>query len=62
MVNAFFSNSVNKRKGSGCDSASFARDTGQIIMMTKMLTASDMEFYDFINARPILKWKSEASS
>jgi len=40
----------------------FARDTGQIIMMTKMLTASDMEFYDFINAKPILKWKSEASS
>src|SRR5256885_7223259 len=40
----------------------FAMHTGQIIMTTKMLTASDMEFYDFINARPILKWKSEASS
>jgi uncharacterized damage-inducible protein DinB len=40
----------------------FAMHTGQIIMTTKMLTASDMEFYDFINAKPILKWKSEASS
>jgi len=40
----------------------FAMHTGQIIMMTKMLTASDMEFYDFIDAKPILKWKSEASS
>jgi len=27
-----------------------------------MLTASDMEFYDFINAKPILKWKRETSS
>ena len=40
----------------------FAMHTGQIIMTTKMLTASDMEFYEFINAKPILKWKSEASS
>ena len=40
----------------------FAMHTGQIIMTTKVLTAADMEFYDFINARPILKWKSEASS
>ena len=40
----------------------FAMHTGQIIMTTKMLTASDMGFYDFINAKPILKWKSEASS
>jgi len=40
----------------------FGMHTGQIIMTTKMLTASDMGFYDFINAKPILKWKSEASS
>ena len=40
----------------------FAMHTGQIIMTTKMLTGSDMEFYDFINAKPILKWKSEAFS
>ena len=40
----------------------FAMHTGQIIMTTKMLTAADMEFYDFVNAKPILKWKSEASS
>lgn len=40
----------------------FAMHTGQIIMTTKMLAASDMGFYDFINAKPILKWKSEASS
>ena len=36
----------------------FAMHTGQIIMTTKMLTATDMKFYDFINAKPILKWKS----
>jgi uncharacterized damage-inducible protein DinB len=40
----------------------FAMHTGQIIMTTKMLTAADMEFYDFINTKPILKWKSETSS
>jgi uncharacterized damage-inducible protein DinB len=40
----------------------FAMHAGQIIMTTKMLSASDMEFYDFINAQPIRKWKSEASS
>ncbi len=40
----------------------FSMHTGQIVMLTKMLTGSDMKFYDFIDAKPILKWKSEASS
>jgi uncharacterized damage-inducible protein DinB len=40
----------------------FSMHTGQIIMMTKILTGSDMAFYDFVNSKPILKWKSEASS
>ena len=40
----------------------FSMHTGQIIMITKMLTGSDMAFYDFIDAKPILNWKSEASS
>jgi hypothetical protein len=30
--------------------------TGQIIMLTKMLTASDLHFYDFSNGVPIESW------
>jgi len=40
----------------------FAMHTGQIIMMTKMHTGSDMAFYEFVDTKPILKWKSEAST
>lgn len=37
----------------------FAMHTGQIIMLTKMLTGSDMAFYDFVDSKPIPKWKTE---
>lgn len=36
--------------------------TGQIIMLTKMFAASDLEFYDFKDGAPIHAWKSASSS
>jgi uncharacterized damage-inducible protein DinB len=36
----------------------FSMHTGQIILMTKMLTQEDLAFYDFIDAKPVMKWKS----
>jgi uncharacterized damage-inducible protein DinB len=37
----------------------FSMHTGQIILITKMLTESDLSFYEFIDAKPILKWKHQ---
>jgi len=36
--------------------------TGQIIMLTKMFAAIDLEFYDFKDGVPIHTWKSASSS
>lgn len=36
--------------------------TGQIIMLTKMLTASDLRFYDFEGDVPSQRWRSSPSS
>ena len=36
----------------------FSMHTGQIIMITKMLTETDLAFYEFIDAKPVLKWKT----
>ena len=36
----------------------FSMHTGQIIMLTKMLTASDLRFYDFEAGAPIETWRS----
>ncbi len=36
----------------------FAMHTGQIILMTKMLTQEDLAFYEFIDAKPVMKWKA----
>lgn len=36
--------------------------TGQIIMMTKIMTGSGMAFYDFVDAKAVVKWKSETST
>ena len=36
----------------------FSMHTGQIIMLTKMLTASDLRFYDFEAGAPIERWRS----
>jgi len=35
--------------------------TGQIIMVTKMLTSSDLRFYDFEDDVPSQRWRSEPS-
>ena len=40
----------------------FSMHTGQIIMLTKMFAAIDLEFYDFKDGVPIHAWKSAASS
>lgn len=37
----------------------FSMHTGQIILVTKMLAESDLSFYEFIDAKPILKWNRQ---
>jgi len=37
----------------------FSMHTGQIILITKMLAESDLSFYEFIDAKPVLKWKPQ---
>jgi len=37
----------------------FSMHTGQIIMLTKMLSAEDLEFYDFSTGAPVRAWKEE---
>src|SRR2546421_11692906 len=38
----------------------FSMHTGQIILLTKMFTESDLAFYDFSDVTPRLTWNSEA--
>lgn len=40
----------------------FSMHTGQIIMMTKMLTSADLRFYGFEDSAPVHRWHSSASS
>jgi uncharacterized damage-inducible protein DinB len=40
----------------------FSMHAGQIIMLTKMLTASDLRFYDFEAGVPVHAWRSGPSS
>jgi len=35
---------------------------GQIIMLTKMLTATDLRFYEFEAGAPIERWRSGRSA
>jgi len=39
----------------------FSMHTGQIILLTKLLTASDLHFYDFEGAVPTQRWRSGQS-
>lgn len=36
--------------------------SGQIIMLTKMLTASDLRFYGFEEGMPVERWRSGPSA
>ena len=36
----------------------FSMHTGQIIMLTKMLTSADLRFYDFDAGVPVVRWRS----
>ena len=40
----------------------FSMHTGQIIMLTKMMTSSDLRFYEFEDDVPIHRWQSPSSS
>ena len=40
----------------------FSMHTGQIIMMTKMLTSTDLRFYGFEDGVPVYRWRTESSS
>jgi uncharacterized damage-inducible protein DinB len=39
----------------------FSMHTGQIILLTKLLTASDLHFYDFEEVAPVQRWRSDPS-
>ncbi|HEU0253753.1 MAG TPA: DUF1572 family protein [Pyrinomonadaceae bacterium] len=39
----------------------FSMHTGQIIMLTKMLTSSDLKFYGFEDGAPVERWRSRLS-
>ena len=39
----------------------FSMHTGQIIMVTKMLTVSDLRFYEFDDGVPVTRWRSDSS-
>jgi uncharacterized damage-inducible protein DinB len=40
----------------------FSMHTGQIIMLTKMMTSSDLRFYGFENGVPVETWRSANNS
>jgi len=61
VVNSFSCKPVSKKKGSGFDFASLTMQTGQIILIAKMLTQSDLAFYEFVDSKPMLKWKRETA-
>lgn len=39
----------------------FSMHTGQVILLTKMITNADLGFYEFIDSKPTLKWKTETA-
>lgn len=39
----------------------FSMHTGQIILLTKMLSAADVQFYDFEGDKPSPRWSSDSS-
>jgi len=40
----------------------FSMHTGQILMLTKMVTNSDLEFYKFEGTNAVAQWKNDAAS
>ena len=39
----------------------FSMHTGQIIMLTKMMTSADLRFYEFEAGAPVVRWRSGPS-
>ena len=40
----------------------FSMHTGQIIMLTKMMTSDDLRFYEFDEGVPVVRWRSDPSN
>jgi uncharacterized damage-inducible protein DinB len=40
----------------------FSMHTGQIILLAKMFTEVDLEFYDFKNGAPVFTWREDAGT
>jgi uncharacterized damage-inducible protein DinB len=40
----------------------FSMHTGQIILLTKLLTAKDLRFYGFEHGKPVYRWRSASSN
>jgi uncharacterized damage-inducible protein DinB len=40
----------------------FSMHTGQIILLTKLLTAKDLHFYGFEHGKPVHRWRSASSN
>ena len=58
VVNESKADLLNNEREAVVISLSISMHTGQIIMMTKMLTATDLRFYDFEAGAPIERWRS----
>ena len=39
----------------------FSMHTGQIILIAKILTDTDLSFYEFVDSRPLMKWKPQSA-
>lgn len=40
----------------------FSMHTGQIILLTKIMSQADLSFYEFTDAKPVMKWKRERAA
>ena len=56
-VNDFPASLQTKEREAVVRSLSISMHTGQIIMMAKMFAEVDLDFYDFIDAVPVPRWK-----
>jgi hypothetical protein len=57
LATVSFSESANKKGKRLRVPLPISMHSGQIIMLTKMLTASDLHFYDFEASAPVERWR-----
>jgi hypothetical protein len=53
-----FSDSPNKEREAVVSPLSVSMHTGQIILLTKMLSGTDLGFYDFSTGKPVHTWQA----